>query len=202
MENKANQVQAEELFIGNIINKEKDISVDELPEMDLYMDQVISLFESKLNGNNEKLLTKTMINNYSKDKLIGNVNKKKYTKEQILRMLIIYNLKQTLSIIEMRELFAYIKRNQISFKSIYNEIIRIKSLRGKLINSISKSFEVGIDEELSRIMLYSVLSSSFKQLSSQKLLIAVGNTSTLNHEKGNEKVAEKSKKLYVLRARE
>ena len=50
------------------------INLNEIPDLDLYMDQVITLFENKLsNGkrfDDDKLLTKTMINNYAKDKLL------------------------------------------------------------------------------------------------------------------------------------
>ena len=54
----------------------------------------------------DKLLTKTMINNYSKAKVITPVKGKKYTKEQIIQMLIIYQLKNNLSIQEIKELLT------------------------------------------------------------------------------------------------
>lgn len=58
------------LEILNNLNLENNIKLDEIPEIDLYMDQVIQLFESKLSeqkrNEDEKILTKTMINNYAK----------------------------------------------------------------------------------------------------------------------------------------
>ncbi|MFL6558324.1 MAG: DUF1836 domain-containing protein, partial [Bacillus sp. (in: firmicutes)] len=52
---------------------EASLTLEEIPKIDLYMDQVIQLFESKFNGTkrneDEKILTKTMINNYAKGKL-------------------------------------------------------------------------------------------------------------------------------------
>ena len=61
------------------------IEINSIPNLDLYMDQVITLFEDKLGHTKryeeDKLLTKTMINNYTKDKLLMPAVKKKYTKE-------------------------------------------------------------------------------------------------------------------------
>ena len=77
-----------------------DVQPDDIPNLDLYMDQVITVFEEKLSGNKrreeDKLLTKTMINNYSKAGILQPIKGKKYSKEHILQMLFIYNLKQTL----------------------------------------------------------------------------------------------------------
>ena len=62
------------LEILNSLQLESNIKLDEIPEIDLYMDQVIQLFESKLSNQkrneDEKILTKTMINNYAKGKLL------------------------------------------------------------------------------------------------------------------------------------
>ena len=76
-----------------------DITSNDIPSIDLYMDQIISLIDNKLSANkrfeSDKILTKTMINNYSKEGLIKPVKGKKYTKEQILQMIIIYSMKNT-----------------------------------------------------------------------------------------------------------
>ena len=74
----------------------KEVEVADLPDLDLYMDQITTLFADKTQEP-EGLLTKTMINNYSKDGLIKPIKGKKYSKEHILQMLLIYWLKQTSS---------------------------------------------------------------------------------------------------------
>lgn len=85
---------------------EEQITLDDIPEIDLYMDQVIQLFESNLasakRSDEDKVLTKTMINNYSKGKLLMSVNNKKYSKEHLILMSIIYNLKGALSINDIK----------------------------------------------------------------------------------------------------
>ena len=92
--------------ILNNLPLESNIRLDEVPEIDLYMDQVIQLFESKLNNqkrnNDEKILTKTMINNYAKGKLLLPIKNKKYSKEHIILMSLIYNLKGALSINDIK----------------------------------------------------------------------------------------------------
>ncbi|MDU2673817.1 MAG: DUF1836 domain-containing protein [Clostridium sp.] len=82
------------------------IPMDDIPEIDLYMDQVIQLFEGKLSSlkrtEDDKILTKTMINNYAKGKLLLPIKNKKYTKEHIIIMSLIYNLKGALSINDIK----------------------------------------------------------------------------------------------------
>lgn len=62
------------------VNKINNIDLNDIPDIDLYMDQVIQLFDSKLEGlkrkEEDKILTKTMINNYVKGKLLMPVKKK------------------------------------------------------------------------------------------------------------------------------
>ena len=92
--------------ILNSLPLESNIKLDEVPEIDLYMDQVIQLFESKLSSqkrnDDEKILTKTMINNYAKGKLLLPIKNKKYSKEHIILMSLIYNLKGALSINDIK----------------------------------------------------------------------------------------------------
>ena len=94
------------LEILNSLPLESNIKLDEVPEIDLYMDQVIQLFESKLSNqkrnDDEKILTKTMINNYAKGKLLLPIKNKKYSKEHIILMSLIYNLKGALSINDIK----------------------------------------------------------------------------------------------------
>ena len=83
------------------------IHVDALPTLDLYIDQVITLIEQGYASNkrtpDEKLLTKMMVNNYSKAGLVRPIKGKKYSRAHIVQMLIIYALKSTLSIGEIKQ---------------------------------------------------------------------------------------------------
>ena len=75
---------------------------DELPEIDFYMDQVISIMEKHLfllsaNGT-EKVITPAMINNYVKLGIIPPPKKKRYSKEHICYLFIICALKSVIPI--------------------------------------------------------------------------------------------------------
>lgn len=85
---------------------ENNITLDDIPNIDLYMDQVIQLFESKYSGTkrneDDKILTKTMINNYAKGKLFFPIINKKYSRDHLLLISIIYQLKGTISINDIK----------------------------------------------------------------------------------------------------
>lgn len=100
-------VQEMEALIRDAVN-DADLRADEIPSIDLYVDQITSLTSDKLKEGSERyhdrVLTKTMINNYSKDGLISPIKGKKYSKEQILQMLLVYSMKNTLSIGEIKRI--------------------------------------------------------------------------------------------------
>ncbi|MDR6999992.1 DUF1836 domain-containing protein [Neobacillus niacini] len=82
------------------------LTLEEIPKIDLYMDQVIQLFENKFGeskrNEDDKVLTKTMINNYAKGKLIFPIQNKKYSKEHLILISLIYQLKGGLSINDIK----------------------------------------------------------------------------------------------------
>ncbi|WP_252238806.1 DUF1836 domain-containing protein [Clostridium sp. VAP51] len=94
------------LNIMENLNLDKKINLEDIPEIDLYMDQVIQLFENKLSvlkrKEEDKVLTKTMINNYAKAKLLMSIKNKKYSKEHLILMSLIYDLKGVLSINDIK----------------------------------------------------------------------------------------------------
>lgn len=83
---------------------------DDIPSIELYMDQVTTFMDSQLSGNkrhaDDKILTKTMINNYSKNDLLPPSNKKKYSKDHIILLIYIFYLKNYLSIGDIEQLLA------------------------------------------------------------------------------------------------
>ena len=85
------------------------IKAEDIPDIDLYMDQVTTFMESHLknttrNPASDKILTKTMINNYAKNDLIPPPFKKKYTKDHVLLLIFIYYYKGILSISDIQVL--------------------------------------------------------------------------------------------------
>jgi hypothetical protein len=84
------------------------INPDDIPSIELYMDQVTTFMEKRLEGNKrndeDKIMTKTMINNYTKNNLLPPPNKKRYSKEHIVLLIYIYYLKNLLSINDIQTL--------------------------------------------------------------------------------------------------
>ena len=81
---------------------------DELPEIDLYMDQVIALMDKYLSFHktDEKttIVTHSMINNYVKLGIMPAPKKKKYSREHMAYLIIICTLKQALPISDIKSL--------------------------------------------------------------------------------------------------
>lgn len=120
-----------EIRIDEIIKKlslTERVEEKDIPEIDLYMDQVIQIFEQKLSSSkrkdSDKVLTKTMINNYAKAKLLMSIKNKKYSKEHLLLMSMIYDLKGSLSISDIKDLFdnivkKYDEDKEYDLRSLY-----------------------------------------------------------------------------------
>jgi hypothetical protein len=114
-----------------------NLNLDDFPEIDLYMDQVMQLFESKLSytkrNDDDKVLTKTMINNYAKGNLLMKVKNKKYTKSHLILMGLIYNLKGTLSLTDIKTILTPIidsfeKEQEYQLHDVYQAFLDIYDL--------------------------------------------------------------------------
>lgn len=110
----------------NKIEKLLDYSVideTDIPSIPLYMDQLTILLDenlSKLNRKEqEKTLTKTMINNYVKGKVLEAPVKKKYTKDQIMKLTMIYQMKNVLQISDLKLFFDVIGKSSESIDHYY-----------------------------------------------------------------------------------
>ena len=93
------------------LDRVKYISPDDIPNIDLYMDQITTFMDSRLHSTarkpgEDKILTKTMINNYAKNDLLPPPVKKKYSKEHVLLLIFIYYYKGILSINDIQTLLG------------------------------------------------------------------------------------------------
>ena len=86
------------------------ITPDEIPGMELYMDQLTRYMDkhlgSTLRDESDKALTKTMINNYTKNKLIPPPEKKRYSRKHLILLIYIYYLKNVVSINDIRRILG------------------------------------------------------------------------------------------------
>lgn len=127
--------KSNEESIMDIIKKLREIdyiSPSDIPNIDLYMDQVTTFMDSHLhstarNPGEDKILTKTMINNYTKNDLLPPPMKKKYSKEHVLLLVFIYYYKGILSINDIQTLFGpltsrfFHNGKEFNLESIYKE---------------------------------------------------------------------------------
>jgi DNA-binding transcriptional MerR regulator len=114
-----------------------DIELSQIPDIELYMDQVTTFINDNLShlkrNDDDRILTKTMINNYTKSGVLMPPKNKKYSKRHIILLILIYNLKQILSINDIRTILTPILNNLsteeddiIPLEDIYSTIIEIK----------------------------------------------------------------------------
>ena len=87
------------------------IHTADIPGIDLYMDQVTTFLQENLRGlsrdpDGDKFLTKTMINNYVKNKVLFPPVKKKYNRDHIMLLIVIYYMKSFLSIGDIRSILG------------------------------------------------------------------------------------------------
>lgn len=99
----------------NLLQRQEDIRITDIPDIELYMDQLLTFLNGKLKAfarePDDKILTKTMINNYTKFQLLIPPKNKKYSKEHLLLLILIYQLKNVLSIGDIKRLFTPILKD-------------------------------------------------------------------------------------------
>ena len=112
------------------------ITPDEIPGMELYMDQLTRYMDkhlgSTLRDESDKALTKTMINNYTKNKLIPPPEKKRYSRKHLILLIYIYYLKNVVSINDIRRILGPMIENDFSEDDIiemYDSIFEMEKLQ-------------------------------------------------------------------------
>ena len=109
----------------------------DIPNIDLYMDQVTTFMDEQLASTKrykeDKILTKTMINNYAKNNLLPSPVKKKYSKEHIYILTFIYYFKNILSISDIQKMLNpltekfFDEGSKPDLDYIYKEIFSMES---------------------------------------------------------------------------
>lgn len=132
-------------FVNSIVKRLAQMTYirpDEIPNIDLYMDQVTTFMEDHLKDtkrkSDDKILTKTMINNYAKNDLLPPPVKKKYSEDHMIMLIFIYYFKNVLSISDIQSLLTPLSegffdgRGSISLEKIYKEIYNYE--RGHMVD--------------------------------------------------------------------
>lgn len=132
-------------FVNSVVRRLAQMTYirpEEIPNIDLYMDQVTTFMEEHLNDtkrkSDDKILTKTMINNYAKNDLLPPPVRKKYSKDHMIMLIFIYYFKNILSISDIQALLTPLSQGffqnegSISLEKIYREIYNYE--RGHMVD--------------------------------------------------------------------
>lgn len=158
------------------------VKSEDIPDISLYMDQMTSFIDEKLKSfkkeEDDKLLTKTMINNYTKNKLLPPSDKKKYTKDHVMLLILIYFYKNVLSFADIKSLcdlsiYDSFEKEDGSLSRLYDILVSMESdkkdaiisdLKGRLESAKKKSKDFNSENvELFTFLSDIVLEVYFKQ---------------------------------------
>lgn len=153
------------------------IHPEEIPNIDLYMDQVTTFMDKQLSSTKryqkDKILTKTMINNYAKNHLLPPPVKKKYSKEHLLVLIFIYYFKNLLSIHDIELLLKpltekyFDNTDSFDLSAVYKEVCHLEKSRissvqediTRLWNDSSKSYTEAPKEDQEYLQLFAFICS-------------------------------------------
>ncbi|WP_044937030.1 DUF1836 domain-containing protein [Pseudobutyrivibrio sp. LB2011] len=118
---------------------------EDIPNIDLYMDQVLTFLDQELGtvreATEDKAMTKTMINNYTKNQILPSPEKKKYSRDHMLNLIFIYYLKNFLSMKEIKNILDPINtryfgsKEGLGFYDIYSAMVGYES---KVASDVTK----------------------------------------------------------------
>lgn len=170
----------------------------ELPELDFYMDQVISLMEKKLSilsqDEEDKFITPSMINNYVKLGLIPPPKKKRYTKEHLCYLFIICTLKSVIPIPAVSKII----KAETKTRSVYELYdIFCEAYENMLAQANTAAKEITSEEGereavLAKLALFMAINASATQLVATSALSAIM-TEEPEEDKKEEKKEKKEK---------
>ena len=160
------------------------VKSEDIPDISLYMDQMTSFIDEKLESfkreEDDKLLTKTMINNYTKNKLLPPSDKKKYTKNHVMLLILIYFYKNVLSFADIKRLcdlsiYNSFDKGDESLSELYDILVHIEDdKKSEIVDDLKKRLEYAKNKvstfdkkdenvELFTFLSYIVMEVYFKQ---------------------------------------
>jgi len=147
-------------------------NVDALPQMNFYMDQVITYLEDNLKvfELDDKLITSSMVNNYVKGNIIPAPVNKKYSKVHLTYLLEICSLKNILSLNEIMTIldFSSYKDVYTHYKDLQNELVN--NISGTIKKSITKIKKENEDIELKKLAMELALKANIYKTLSERII--------------------------------
>lgn len=172
------------------------ITTADIPNIDLYMDQVTGFMDQHLDPikrhHEDKALTKTMINNYAKNKLLPPPNRKRYNREHLLILLFIYYYKGILQLNDIEVILKplnekyFTGHSSVTLTDIYDEVFtmepdekeriyaevdRMSKISHDSFSADNPKFSELSDEDRSELQLFSFLCELGLDVFMKKLLM-------------------------------
>lgn len=169
MENAIDQIQKWAKETGQF----EAIEWDKMPEIYLYMDQVITYMDKQLKlferNENTRLLTSSMINNYVKDNVLKRPEQKKYSKEHLAMLTIICMMKQVLSIQDISQLLKSLSAHTSKI-TLYDQfrLSQAKVLE-ETCTRVSETAEQG-KEALTKLALELSIEANARRTAAERIL--------------------------------
>lgn len=155
---------------------------NDLPDIELYMDQVITLLNKYIENfslEGEVLLTPSMINNYVKHGIIPSPNKKRYSRVHLARLIIICIMKPVLPISSIAQLLENLLKTRTDqqvfdyfsehYEYTFSDIMKV--LRRYSENS--NADDLDISAMLSLTVMHAAAVSGGSKLLAQKALVEI-----------------------------
>ena len=167
-----------------------------LPEIYLYMDQVLTYMNKQLRlyerNENESLLTSSMINNYVKDGVLPRPEQKKYSREHLAILLVICMLKQVLSIQDISSLVRTLLKDA-SQSEMYNRFCEAQSAAlQQVCDRVEKAAPKG-EAELTRLAIELSVEANARRTASERILSELAAAEKKREEEERETEKEKKK---------
>ena len=168
------------------------IPLEDMPNIDLYMDQLTTFMSERLkrstrHPDTDKVLTKTMINNYAKNDLLPPPVRKKYSKDHLILLIFIYYYKNILSINDIQTLITPLKErfhvsdDELNLSKIYKTAFELQNEELEpLIDDLKKKYDKSLktfddmiidEEEKKRMQMFSFVALLSYDVYIKKLLI-------------------------------
>lgn len=197
------------------LDRAEHIRPEDLPDIELYMDQVTTFMEQRLkpatrNPEDDKIMTKTMINNYVKNHLMPPPDKKKYSKEHMLLLIFIYYFKGFMSISDIQKLMDPLTKQyfgedrDFKLEDIYREVFsmekeEIDSLKKDVIKKFRKAegtFAEAPEEGQEFLKMFSFICLLCFDVYLKKMMIEkmIDNIAELGEQREKEKQEKEKKK--------
>ena len=168
----------------------------DVPNIDLYMDQVTTFMDEQLASTkrypDDKILTKTMINNYTKNNLLPPPVKKKYSREHLLLLVFIYYFKNILSIKDIETVLAPLTEkyfpdgSSFELANIYKEVCKIeKEQLDSIKENVTATYEKSAETFLQQFAFICSLSFDvyIKKMIIERIIDDLSSKSSKNEEK-------------------